>query len=84
MRRVSSAEFVRSFSAFSDAAPGEPIVLTRNGRDRLVVINIERYREILALATINAADDALGRSLAEEFRAMAKDEAPAPKRRRRR
>lgn len=54
MRRVTSAEFVRNFSAACDQALAEPVVLTRNGRDRLVVSSLEQYRHILSLALINA------------------------------
>lgn len=50
MRRVSSAEFVRSFSAVSDAALAEPVILTRNGRDRLVLLGVEAYQRLLTLA----------------------------------
>src|SRR5215203_7187911 len=30
------------------AALSEPVVITRNGRDRLVLMNTERYHELLA------------------------------------
>ena len=55
MRRVSSAELVRSFSVHTDAALAEPIVITRNGRDRLVILNVDLYRDILALAPCTKA-----------------------------
>jgi PHD/YefM family antitoxin component YafN of YafNO toxin-antitoxin module len=48
MRRISSADLVRNFSVHSDAALSEPVVITRNGRDRLVLMNTERYHELLA------------------------------------
>ena len=54
MQRVPSAEFVRKFSAYCDAALADPIVLTRNGRDRLMVISVERYRQLLAIAVLQA------------------------------
>ena len=58
MQRVSSAEFVRKFSAYCDEALAEPIVLTRNGRDRLLIISVERYKQLLSLAILNADDEA--------------------------
>lgn len=58
MQRVPSAEFVRKFSAFCDEALSEPVVLTRNGRDRLMVISVERYKHLLSLAILNAAEPA--------------------------
>lgn len=57
MRRVPSAEFVRRFSAFCDEALSEPVVLTRNGRDRLVIANVEQYRHLLSLAMINSSSE---------------------------
>jgi PHD/YefM family antitoxin component YafN of YafNO toxin-antitoxin module len=48
MRRISSADLVRNFSVHSDAALSEPLVITRNGRDRLVLMNTEHYHELLA------------------------------------
>lgn len=58
MQRVPSADFVRKFSAYCDEALAEPIVLTRNGRDRLLVISVERYKHLLSLAILNAGPDA--------------------------
>lgn len=57
MRRVPSADFVRRFSAFCDEALSEPVVLTRNGRDRLVIASVEQYRHLLSLAMINSGED---------------------------
>ena len=47
MRRISSADLVRNFSVHSDAALSEPLVITRNGRDRLVLMSTEHYHEHL-------------------------------------
>ncbi len=63
MQRVSSAEFVRKFSAFCDEALSEPIVLTRNGRDRLLVISIDKYKQLLSLAILRGKEQ----SEIEEF-----------------
>ena len=65
MRRVSSAELIRSFSEHSDEALVEPILITRNRRDRLVMLNVERYRDIL-LAVVNASPDAALRAQLEK------------------
>ena len=64
MRRVSSADLIRNFSVHSDEALTQPLLITRNGRDRLVMLGIERYREILAAA---AGADADGTSLRREL-----------------
>lgn len=78
MRRASSADFVRRFSAYTDAALSEPLVLTRNGRDRLVVVGIEHYKELLALLAIHAPDTLDLGSIHEELKALssAEDERP--------
>ncbi|WP_237479767.1 hypothetical protein [Lichenibacterium dinghuense] len=66
IQRVSSAEFVRRFSAYCDVALAEPIVLTRNGRDRLMVISVERYKQLLAFAVMHAeACDGVNDEVAE-------------------
>ncbi len=43
MRRITSAELLRSFGQYSDAALAEPVIVTKNGRDRLVLMSIEQY-----------------------------------------
>ncbi len=50
MERVGSGDFVRNFSTLSDAALNEPLLISRHKRDRLVVIGIELYRELVAEA----------------------------------
>jgi PHD/YefM family antitoxin component YafN of YafNO toxin-antitoxin module len=41
--RVSTAEFIRSYGTLADRALSEPVTITKNGRDRLVVISAEEY-----------------------------------------
>lgn len=67
MRRATSAEFVRRFSAFCDEALSEPVVLTRNGRDRLVIASIDHYRHLLSLAMINSSKEGEVEQLADEL-----------------
>lgn len=67
MRRVPSAEFVRRFSAFCDEALSEPVVLTRNGRDRLVIASVEQYRHLLSLALINSSDEGQAEQISAEL-----------------
>ena len=43
MKRVSTVELIRNFGLHSDAALATPIIVTKNGRDRLVLISIEQY-----------------------------------------
>ena len=67
MRRVTSAEFVRRFSAFCDEALSEPVVLTRNGRDRLVITSIDQYRHLLSLAMMHSSNESESKQLADEL-----------------
>ena len=41
--RVSSAEFIKKYGELADKALSEPVTITRNGRDRLVVLSIDEY-----------------------------------------
>jgi hypothetical protein len=46
MMRVSSAEFIKNYGRLSDTALAEPVTITRNGRDRLVVISVDEYARL--------------------------------------
>ena len=56
MIRVSSTEFGKEVGRYQNAALTQPVVVTRNGRDRTVMISAEECaREV---ATVLAATDA--------------------------
>ena len=44
--KVSSAEFQKQFGALADKALVEPVTITRNGRDRLVLLSVEEYERL--------------------------------------
>ena len=46
MMRVSVKELLRSFSLLGDKALSEPIIIAKNGRDRLVLISVEEYQRM--------------------------------------
>jgi PHD/YefM family antitoxin component YafN of YafNO toxin-antitoxin module len=46
MIRVSSTEFSKEVGRYQDAALSQPVVVTRNGRDRTVMISIEEYQRL--------------------------------------
>ena len=46
MITVSAAEFQRHFGRYQDEALVQPIAITRNGRERLVVLSTEEYRRL--------------------------------------
>ena len=40
---ASAGELVRKFAHYSDVALGHPVVVTRNGRPRNVLLSVEEY-----------------------------------------
>ena len=46
--RVSSAEFLKQYGALSDQALSEPVTITRNGRDRLVLLSVGEFERMKA------------------------------------
>ena len=61
MQRVTSREFQRNFGRFQDEALKAPLSITRNGRERLVVLSSEEYarlkrRDRRAIAVENLSD----------------------------
>lgn len=66
MIRVSAAEFQRNIGRYQDDALREPVVVTRNGRERTVLISTAEYqrlkrydRQVLGLEDFSDADIAL-------------------------
>ena len=44
--RVTTAEFIKNYGALADKALIEPVTITKNGRDRLVVVSAEEYSRL--------------------------------------
>ena len=44
--RVSTAEFIKNYGTLADKALSEPVTITKNGRDRLVMISVEEYARL--------------------------------------
>ena len=44
--KVSTAEFIKNYGTLADRALIEPVTITKNGRDRLVVISAEEYARL--------------------------------------
>lgn len=64
--RVSSAEFIKNYGTLTDKALSEAVTITRNGRDRLVLMSVEEYerlrkraRRVLAAGDVSDEDIAL-------------------------
>ncbi len=63
MLRVPAAEFQRHIGHYQDVALTQPVAVTRNGRERTVMISAEEYhrlkrrdRQVLTLADFTEAD----------------------------
>ncbi len=44
--RISAAEFARQFGRRCDDALAQPVIITRNGHDRLILMSLTKYREL--------------------------------------
>ena len=63
MQRVTSREFQRNFGRFQDEALRSPLSITRNGRERLVLLSADEYerlkrrdRQALAVEDLSGAE----------------------------
>jgi prevent-host-death family protein len=71
--KVSTAELMRNFGPLADKALTEPLTITKNGRDRLVLLSTEEY------ARLKRRDREVirpGQLTAEERRSIAGTEVP--------
>lgn len=48
--QVSSTDFQKQVGLFQDKALSEPIFVTRNGRERTVLLSVEEYRRMHKLS----------------------------------
>ena len=44
--RVTTAEFIKHYGTLADQALVEPVTITKNGRDRLVVVSAAEYARL--------------------------------------
>jgi prevent-host-death family protein len=44
--RVTTAEFIKHYGRLADRALSEPLTITKNGHDRLVVLSAEEYERL--------------------------------------
>ena len=44
--RVTTAEFIKSYGTLADKALTEPVTITKNGRDRLVLVSADEYERL--------------------------------------
>ena len=46
MITISSAEFQRHFVRYQDEALTQPVAITRNGRERVIMLSVDEYRRL--------------------------------------
>lgn len=46
MSVITSAEFQRNLGLYQDKALAEPVTITKNGRERLVLMSVEEYARL--------------------------------------
>ncbi len=44
--KVSTAEFIKNYGTLADKALTEPVTITKNGRDRLVIVSADEYARL--------------------------------------
>jgi len=73
--RVTTADFIKHYGRLADRALSEPVTITKNGHDRLVVLSVDEYdrlkrrdRHVVAAGELTDAEVALiaGAEVAEE------------------
>ncbi len=74
METVSAAEFQRQIGQYQDRALVEPVMVTRNGRERLVLLSAEEYRRLKHLDRLALPVTALSEA---DLAAIAAAEVPA-------
>lgn len=63
MVKISSVEFQKNFGRYQDLALTQPVTVTRNGRDRTVILSAEEYhrlkrrdRRVMSVSDFTEAD----------------------------
>ena len=72
LKRVSSAEMAKRFSAYCDLALNAPVIVTKNGRDRLVVLSIDEFNFLRDLVERSGAAQAREEAHSGRSRLLAK------------
>src|SRR5438309_11875227 len=44
--KVTTADFIKNYGTLADRALSEPVTITKNGRDRLVVLSADEYARL--------------------------------------
>ena len=74
MVRVTAGEFGKEVGRYQDMAQSQPVIVTRNGRDRTVMISIDEYKRLKRRDRVVRAAWEFS---AEELEAIGRAEPPA-------
>jgi prevent-host-death family protein len=78
MVRVSSAEFQRNIGRYQDVALTQAVTVTRNGRDRMVLISAEEYNRLKRRdRRVMGVDEFTAKDIAAIEKALPPDDASA-------
>ena len=44
--KVTTADFIKNYGTLADKALAEPVTITKNGRDRLVILSADEYARL--------------------------------------
>lgn len=44
--KVTTADFIKNYGTLADKALSEPVTITKNGRDRLVILSADEYARL--------------------------------------
>ena len=70
--KISAAEFQNNFGRYIDAAKQAPVVVTRDGRDELVVLSVAEYERLRAsFRQVVVLNETTSYEAAELFQALA-------------
>lgn len=72
--RVSSTEFLEGYGPLSEKALTEPVTITKDGRDRLVLVSVDEFERLKRSGRRSLAIEELGEA---EVAAIAKARVPA-------
>ena len=82
MVRITSLQFQKNFGQYQEMALMEPVTVTKNGRDRIVMLSVEEYqrlkkrdRQVMSTADLPASDIDAIRELHRQVAAQAVDQA---------
>lgn len=73
---ATAGELVRQFSHYSDLALSEPVVVTKNGRARNVLISVEEYERLKRRDRVAVRVGELPEEFLPQLEAIARGEIP--------